>query len=686
MTRFLSNPRNARLLGLAVILVLLEGATPVAPFQRAVGLGFALLPPSTKATVLSKDAVRRLQQIPREVQRYQRQQTVRDRHGNAIVRRHEETYPPRLKRTLLAIENHRYDSTFVLDYFGLMRVFWYLGTTGELQGGASGIAQQAARRIVLHNQDRTLVRKLKEFLVAVELRTRFTREEVLSFYLATAYLGEGIEGFAEASYALLGKPLREITSREALVLVGMLDRPNAYLRNPRLLTRRYQTLIRSLHGRGYLSTTRARKIYTARPLLAVEAEASPDESRLQQSEHPQSGSNRSALWPAVAHPVRMMGRYENAQDVQTALDPDLSIAARRMLLDAVASAQTKTNVSDIDGFVIAGLPDGQVLAMVGATAPYQLNHATQKSSWRPGSLAKPMLYGSFYDGGGSPRQNLRVRPVRWQLPHGKTWSVSNYTDRYARHEDGLDAAYCLSRSLNVPASQLALTEFGDTTFSRFAALGIDMRRHPANLIGAESMRPLHLFRSLLSFTPPYGAVPSLRIRLPRPPAGSQADTTAGGTSPAKAVADAPRQPPPMKRLYSRRAAHNTALNLGLVVTDTLGTAHLAARLWNWSMRTHRVKTGTGQQWTSASVFVTTPGGLTVMMGLFSRSGKPLRFTSRPRGMSGALLLPFVHRFLESDAAQPYQPMQTFNDIPQSDVFIRSPVLARPIPWIHPSPR
>lgn len=70
-----------------------------------------------------------------------------------------------------------------------------------------------------------------------------------------------------------------------------------------------------------------------------------------------------------------------------------------------------------------------------------------------------------------------------------------------------------------------------------------------------------------------------------------------------------------------------------------------------SDRTHRGKTGTAEEYAAASLFLSRPGGLSVLMGLFSSSGEGMTYVDREGGVTGASLVPYVDELLRSEALE-----------------------------------
>ena len=93
--------------------------------------------------------------------------------------------------------------------------------------GASTITQQLAKNLYL-TQERTLTRKVKELVTAIELEKTYTKDEILALYLNTVYFGSGAYGIEAAAYTYFGKPASRLTLPESATLIATLKNPTAY--------------------------------------------------------------------------------------------------------------------------------------------------------------------------------------------------------------------------------------------------------------------------------------------------------------------------------------------------------------------------------------------------------------------------------------------------------------------------
>ena len=137
--------------------------------------------------------------------------------------------PRMLQNAFIAVEDARFYQHNGVD---LKRIVGALVTnfvTGSTQGGST-ITQQLIKQTLL-SSEQSYKRKLQEAYLAMELETRYTKDQILESYLNTIFLGGSYYGVKVAAYGYFGKELGELTLRECAMLAGMTRSPNYY--NPR---------------------------------------------------------------------------------------------------------------------------------------------------------------------------------------------------------------------------------------------------------------------------------------------------------------------------------------------------------------------------------------------------------------------------------------------------------------------
>lgn len=128
----------------------------------------------------------------------------------------------------------------------------------RLTRGASTITQQLAKNLWL-STDRSLVRKIKELVLAKRLESALSKERILELYLNVVEWGDGVYGIEAASREHFHKSAGELTPGEAAILAAMLPAPRRWLpsRRPPTLHKRAQEIIHRLERYGRLSSTAA---------------------------------------------------------------------------------------------------------------------------------------------------------------------------------------------------------------------------------------------------------------------------------------------------------------------------------------------------------------------------------------------------------------------------------------------
>ena len=94
--------------------------------------------------------------------------------------------PEEVKEAMVSIEDKKFYSHGGIDFKAIIRAVWAMVRNGEVTQGGSTITQQLARTIFLNN-DRTWQRKMEEIFIATELEKKYTKDEILEFYLNNIY-------------------------------------------------------------------------------------------------------------------------------------------------------------------------------------------------------------------------------------------------------------------------------------------------------------------------------------------------------------------------------------------------------------------------------------------------------------------------------------------------------------------
>lgn len=165
--------------------------------------------------------------------------------------------PTVVKDAVLAIEDARFFQHGGVDYKGMMRAV--LANLGRVKSqGASTITMQVARNVYL-SSEKTFTRKIYEILLTFKLEHLLTKDQILEIYMNQIYLGNRAYGFAAASEAYFGKPLKSVSIAEAAMLAGLPKAPSAYnpISNPKRARSRQLYIIERMQENGYITAEEA---------------------------------------------------------------------------------------------------------------------------------------------------------------------------------------------------------------------------------------------------------------------------------------------------------------------------------------------------------------------------------------------------------------------------------------------
>lgn len=134
--------------------------------------------------------------------------------------------PLTVQHAVLAAEDRDFYSEPAVDLQAMARAGWNT-LTGKGKQGGSTITQQYVKNYYL-GQEQTVVRKIKEFFIAVKLNREETKNEIFEGYLNTSYFGRNAYGIQAAAQAYYGKDIGEISTAQGAYLASLLNAPSAY--------------------------------------------------------------------------------------------------------------------------------------------------------------------------------------------------------------------------------------------------------------------------------------------------------------------------------------------------------------------------------------------------------------------------------------------------------------------------
>ncbi|GAA2479263.1 transglycosylase domain-containing protein [Streptomyces gobitricini] len=134
--------------------------------------------------------------------------------------------PAAVRHAVLAAEDRDFYSQPGVDPEAMLRAAWNTLTGKGTQGGST-ITQQYVKNYYL-GQERTLVRKVKEFFISIKLDREKTKNDIFQGYLNTSFYGRNAYGIQAAARAYYGRDAQDLTTAQGAYLAVLLNAPSAY--------------------------------------------------------------------------------------------------------------------------------------------------------------------------------------------------------------------------------------------------------------------------------------------------------------------------------------------------------------------------------------------------------------------------------------------------------------------------
>lgn len=191
---------------------------------------------------------------------------------------HFDELSPNLVKALLATEDIRFEKHSGIDLKGLFRVLFKTVLTRQDAGGGSTLTQQLAKNLFPRekmNKFQLVIRKIKEWIIAVRLERGYTKEEIMTMYLNTVEFGHNTYGIKSAARTFFQKTPDQLNVEESAVLVGLLKGPTLFspVRNPGNSTARRNTVMAQMNKYGFLTDAE----FDSLKLLPIRLNYKPDD-------------------------------------------------------------------------------------------------------------------------------------------------------------------------------------------------------------------------------------------------------------------------------------------------------------------------------------------------------------------------------------------------------------------------
>lgn len=162
--------------------------------------------------------------------------------------------PEIVVKTFIAVEDRQFEKHDGVDYRAIIRAVIAMIRNGEVTQGGSTITQQLARTVFLNNE-RTWQRKMEEIFIARNLEDKYTKNQIMEFYLNNIYFGHGYYGIQAAAQGYFSKNIDELDLSQTVFLCAIPNNPTLYdpVNNKKNTIGRRNRMLSAMYDQGVIS-------------------------------------------------------------------------------------------------------------------------------------------------------------------------------------------------------------------------------------------------------------------------------------------------------------------------------------------------------------------------------------------------------------------------------------------------
>ncbi|RJR16568.1 penicillin-binding protein [Candidatus Microgenomates bacterium] len=352
--------------------------------------------------------------------------------------------PQMLKDATVSVEDKEFYTHEGYSTMGMLRSIVQIAVYRNLQGGST-LTQQLVKNVLL-TQERTVPRKIKEFILAIQIERNYTKDEILQMYLNESPYGGTTYGIEAAAQYYFDKKAQDLTPIESIILAGFPQSPSSYspfTGGPDAYRWRSEQVIRRLREDGKITKEEEEEFKTQ--LDTVEFSG---------------GENGFEAAHFVNYIKELLVQQFDRETVEegglrvvTTLDLDLQKEAEEIVKEEVEKVE---NLKVSNGAAVILDPNtGEILALVGSkdyeasdSAGAKFNVVTQALR-QPGSALKPITYAQAFKEGYTP--SSIIMDVETEFPGGDgqpPYKPKNYDLKW---RGPVQMRYALANSINMSA-------------------------------------------------------------------------------------------------------------------------------------------------------------------------------------------------------------------------------------------
>ena len=356
-----------------------------------------------------------------------------------------EEIPVDLQNAVVAMEDRNFFAHPGFSIRGILRALLNDMRSGSAKQGASTLTQQLSRGVFL-TQEKKLIRKIREIILAIQIEHQFSKPEILQLYLNQIYLGSGSYGVKAAAKKYFNKELDQLTTGEAALLVGLIPAPGRYnpFANPELARQRRNLVLAVMREQGFLSDEELKEaVQEPMPVKPTQAEENKPGryfiEHIRRILEPKYGT--ATLWKAGLNiyttldikqqklAEETMNKWLADFDEQVAkglgieFDPNDTEADTSQPNDEDASPKDPAaQAPRLQGaFMVRDVKSGAVRVLIGGREydESKFNRATQAKR-QPGSSFKPYVWMAALQKGYTPATLVKDLPTMFYYD-GRNW-------------------------------------------------------------------------------------------------------------------------------------------------------------------------------------------------------------------------------------------------------------------------
>ncbi|MBM7617456.1 penicillin-binding protein 1A [Weissella uvarum] len=397
----------------------------------------------------------------------------------------ESELPKSLKQAVVSIEDKRFYKHHGVDPRRILGATLanFTGSSLGLQGGST-LTQQLVKLTVFSTSsaDQTLKRKAQEAYLAVNLEKKYSKDQILTFYMNKVYMGNGVYGMKTAADYYFGKPMDKLTTPEVALLAGLPQSPSGYdpYTNPKGAKQRRDTVLTAMQQNGVISEAEMKKDQ-ATPITKGLQLDHPDTDKTAQN-----AKISDAYISSTLQELQRLG-YDPSRDglrVHTNMNYDVQKKAYEI---ANGDSDVQWPSDDLQwASTVTDPNNGKVIAQIGGRkndSTFGLNRATQTSR-SSGSTAKPLVdYGPAVEKLNWPTYRA-LDDSAYTYP-GTNTKVYDFDHKF---EGPMTMRYALAQSRNIPAIKTFESVGAKRSSDFLQKLGIDIKPNKmvaSNAIGID---------------------------------------------------------------------------------------------------------------------------------------------------------------------------------------------------------